>query len=183
MDAVGIEQARRAAELLGHLEPDAIVSSDLSRAVQTASALAAVTGLPIVTDVDLRETYAGAWQGLAREELTAQYGVELAAWSFGADSRPGGDGETRVEVADRVVAAVERHLVDVLDGGTLVVVTHGGSARVGIGKLLGLPPEHWIALGVLSNCAWSVIERNGTGFRLVEYNAGSLPEAPLADDR
>ena len=53
--------------------------------------------------------------------------------------------------------------------------------------LLGLPHEHWAALGVLANCAWSVLQENvsghGPGWRLQEYNAGSLPVTALADDR
>ncbi len=92
-----------------------------------------------------------------------------------------------MEVADRVVAAIDRALTQVGEGETLVVATHGGSARAGIGALLGLPPEHWAALGVLTNCAWSVLLENTTGFgppwRLQEYNAGSLPVPALADDR
>ena len=51
----------------------------------------------------------------------------------------------------------------------------------------GLPIEHWAALGVLANCAWSVLEENtsahGPRWRLQEYNAGSLPVTALADDR
>ena len=50
-----------------------------------------------------------------------------------------------------------------------------------------LAPEQWACLGVLSNCAWSILSENSTGFgpawRLQEYNAGSLPTPALADDR
>jgi probable phosphoglycerate mutase len=66
-------------------------------------------------------------------------------------------------------------------------VTHGGAARAGIGAILGLPPEHWAVLGVLTNCSWSVLVENvsaiGPRWRLQEYNAGTLPESALADDR
>jgi len=196
LDEVGRAQARRAAPLLAELEPALLVSSDLSRAAETAGALADLTGLPVLTDTGLRETYAGQWQGLHRREIEEQFGASWAAWSDGDDLvRPGGDGELRVEVAERVVAALARHLADVADGATVVVATHGGSARCAIGRLLGLPPEHWGSLGVLSNCAWSVLlERSehpsparpgaaGGLWRLVEYNAGSLPEPALSDDR
>ena len=85
-----------------------------------------------------------------------------------------------------VVAGVLAALARTPDG-TLVVATHGGAARAAIGALVGLPPEHWAALGVLANCAWSVLQENwsgyGPGWRLQEYNAGSLPVAALADDR
>jgi glucosyl-3-phosphoglycerate phosphatase len=186
LDATGVAQAERAAKALARLAPQRIISSDLSRARVTADALAALTGVDVEEDTGLRETYAGAWQGLTRTELEEQFGDELAHWSSGSDIRPGG-GETRVEVAARVVAAVDRVLPSIDPGQTLVVATHGGAARAGIGALLGLPPEHWAALGVLANCAWSVLLENtsghGPGWRLQEYNAGSLPVTALADDR
>ena len=69
----------------------------------------------------------------------------------------------------------------------MVVATHGGSARAAIGSLVGLPPEHWAALGVLAKAAWSVLQENANGqgppWRLQEYNAISLPVEALADDR
>jgi len=186
LDEVGRVQALRAAPLLAELAPMLLVSSDLARARQTAEALADVTGLTVVTDVGLRETYAGQWQGLERHEIQEQFGASWAAWSEGDDTvRPGGDGELRVEVAERVVASLELHLSNVPDGATVVVATHGGAARAAIGRLMGLPVAQWASLGVLSNCAWSVlVERPEKGlWRLIEYNAGSLPEPPLADDR
>ena len=186
LDATGVAQAARAAKVLARLEPQRIVSSDLSRARATADALAAVTGLDVQEDTRLRETFAGEWQGLTRTELETRFGPELRQWAAGSDVRPGG-GETRREVADRMVAAVTSTMVELTAGQTLVVATHGGAARAAIGALLGLPPEHWAALGVLANCAWSVLEENTSGhgpaWRLQEYNAGSLPVTALADDR
>ena len=186
LDDVGQAQASSAAAALAGLGPSRIIASDLVRARATAQALANLVDLDVHCDAGLRETFAGAWEGLTRGELIAQYGTELAQWSAGADVRPGG-GETRVEVAERMVRAIQRGLEQTSPGQTLVVATHGGAARAAIGALIGLPPEHWAALGVLSNCAWSVLDENTTGFgpnwRLQEYNAGSLPVAALADDR
>lgn len=186
LDSVGLAQAARAAKALARLHPHRIVSSDLSRARSTADALAALTGLPVHEDPRFRETFAGEWQGLTRTELEERFGDELLLWSAGAGVRPGG-GETRREVADRMVEAIGVALSEVGAGQTLVVATHGGAARAAIGALLGLPPEHWAALGVLTNCAWSVLQENTSGhgpeWRLQEYNAGSLPETALADDR
>jgi broad specificity phosphatase PhoE len=63
------------------------------------------------------------------------------------------------------------------------VVTHGGTARVTIGKLLGLPEQYSGVLGGLSNCSWSVLGEGHRGWRLLEHNAGSLPEPVFGDDR
>lgn len=191
LDDMGRRQAAHAAELLATLAPDRIVSSDLARARETAEALGAHVGLEVATHSGLRETFAGEWQGLTRRELEEMYGDELARWSAGSDVRPGG-GETRLEVADRMVVTVEAVLAESAPGETIVVATHGGAARAAIGALLELPPEHWAALGVLTNCAWSVLvenlpdasgTRHGPRWRLQEYNAGSLPVTALADDR
>ncbi len=186
LDEVGVAQAAAAADALARLRPVRIISSDLARARATAQALADRTQLDVHADAALRETFAGSWQGLSRTELEQQFGDELARWASGTDLRPGG-GETRREVAARMVAAIEDALAHIRPGKTLVVATHGGSARAAIASLIGLPAEHWGALGVLTNCAWSVLQENvsayGPAWRLQEYNAGSLPETALADDR
>lgn len=186
LDEVGLEQAVRAAEQLALLHPDLIISSDLKRARVTAEQLAIRSGLPVTENADLRETFAGEWEGLDRPTLLERHSEDLARWSAMSDVRPGG-GETRIEVADRMVRAIGVALTDVRPGGTLVVVTHGGAARAAIGALLELPTDSWACLGVLSNCAWSVLTENGTEYgpawRLQEYNAGSLPAPALADDR
>ncbi|MFI2235310.1 histidine phosphatase family protein [Streptomyces chrestomyceticus] len=177
----GVAQARRAARLLAALKPDAIIASDLRRAAATARELAAVTGLEVTHDQGLRETYAGAWQGLTHEEIVARYGEQYAAWKRGESVRRGG-GELETEVADRAAPVVERSADKLPDGGTLVVVSHGGTIRTTIGRLLGLESHHWEGLGGLSNCCWSVLGEGARGWRLMEHNAGTLPEPVLGDD-
>ncbi|GAA3239026.1 phosphoglycerate mutase [Streptomyces roseochromogenus] len=174
-------QARRAARLLASLRPDAIVASDLRRASATAAELAAVTGLAVEHDQALRETYAGEWQGLTHEEILDKYGEQYAAWKRGEPVRRGG-GELETEVADRAAPVVLRHAGQLPEGGTLVVVSHGGTIRTTIGRLLGLEAHYWEGLGGLSNCCWSVLGEGARGWRLMEHNAGTLPEPVLGDD-
>ncbi|NEC69667.1 histidine phosphatase family protein [Streptomyces sp. SID9727] len=177
----GVAQARRAARLLASLKPDAIVASDLRRAAATAAELAAITGLDVVHDAGLRETYAGAWQGLTHEEIVERYGEQYAAWKRGEPVRRGG-GELETEVADRAAPVVLGQAEKLPDGGTLVVVSHGGTIRTTIGRLLGLEAHHWEGLGGLTNCCWSVLGEGARGWRLLEHNAGTLPEPVLGDD-
>ncbi|RAJ70010.1 putative phosphoglycerate mutase [Streptomyces sp. Amel2xB2] len=177
----GLEQARRAARLLAALRPDAILASDLRRTVATAAELASITGLEVTHDEALRETYAGNWQGLTHEEIVERYGEEYAAWKRGEPVRRGG-GELETEVADRAAPVVERSVEKLPPGGTLVVVSHGGTIRTTIGRLLGLVPHTWEALGGLSNCCWSVLGEGARGWRLLEHNAGTLPQPVLGDD-
>ena len=81
-----------------------------------------------------------------------------------------------------MVAAIRRGLEPVPPGGTLVVATHGGAARMALGRMMGLPREQWSALGGLSNCCWSVLGEARRGWRLLEHNAGSLLEPVMGDD-
>jgi glucosyl-3-phosphoglycerate phosphatase len=182
LDEVGCAQAQRSASLLAALRPHAIVSSDLRRAADTAAALGRVARLGVALDERLRETHGGAWQGLTNTEIRERYAGELEVWLRGGDI-PAAGAETRTAVGRRVVAAIESGLERVPDDGTLVAVTHGGAARSAIGSLLGLPHSCWTALGPLSNCCWSVLEERDTGWRLLEHNAGSLPEPVLGDER
>ncbi|MEV7563707.1 histidine phosphatase family protein [Streptomyces tanashiensis] len=177
----GVAQARRAARLLAALKPDAIVASDLKRAAATAAELAVLTGHAVSHDSALRETYAGEWQGLTHDEIVARYGEQYAAWKRGEPVRRGG-GELETEVADRAAPVVLEHAEKLPEDGTLVVVSHGGTIRTTIGRLLGLEAQHWESLGGLSNCCWSVLGEGARGWRLMEHNAGTLPEPVLGDD-
>ncbi|MFE2427154.1 histidine phosphatase family protein [Streptomyces sp. NPDC059373] len=178
---VGLAQARRAARLLAALKPDAIIASDLRRAADTAAELSALTELDVAHYEGLRETYAGVWQGLTHQEITQRFGEEYAAWKRGEPVRRGG-GELETEVADRAAPVVLEAADKLPDGGTLVVVSHGGAIRTTIGRLLGLDPFTWESLGGLSNCCWSVLSEGARGWRLQEHNAGSLPEPVMGDD-
>jgi glucosyl-3-phosphoglycerate phosphatase len=185
LDDVGRQQARSAAARLASLKPSAIISSDLSRAYETAEALADLTGLEVRRDPALREIHLGQWQSLTRREVNEQFGDERRRIHAGEDVRRGVDGETVAEVAERAVAAIERaaKLADGPDGGrTVIVVAHGLSLRVGACRFLGIAQEHWNAFGGLSNCAWIVLEEGRMGWRFTEWNAGTLPEPVLSGD-
>jgi glucosyl-3-phosphoglycerate phosphatase len=176
LDPVGEQQAERAARLLAALEPAAIYSSDLIRATATAAPLARLTGLTVISDKDLRERYGGLWEGLTDAEIRARYPVEHSQW------RPP-EGESSAAVADRACAAMERIADSLAPGSLAVVVSHGAALRLGAARLLGLPEELWGAVGPLANCAWSLLGRRRGRWRLLEHNAGTLPEPVLSDDR
>jgi len=180
LDETGQAQAERAARLLAALRPDLIVSSDLSRAAQTAAPLSRLTGLAVTLDKDLRERSGGCWEGLTDTEIRTRYPVEHARWT-----PP--DGELSALVADRVAGALLRVAEAVSDPamptGLAVVVSHGAALRLGMSRLLGMPEELFGVLGPLSNCSWSVLGRRHGRWRLIEHHAGTLPEPILRDDR
>jgi probable phosphoglycerate mutase len=172
LNELGREQARAAARYLAALQPDAIFSSDLMRAAETAGALARLTGLSVKLDADLRERDGGAWEGLTDTEIRERYPEAHAVWM-----PP--DGETAEQVSARASAALSR-IADSLPGGSLAVVAgHGANLGMGMATLLGIPVGARI-LGPFGNCRWSVLSRGRARWRLLEHNVGGLPE-PVAD--
>jgi len=181
LDETGKAQAERAARLLAALRPDLIVSSDLSRAARTAAPLARLTGLEVILDKDLRERHGGCWEGLTDAEIRERYPDAHATWT-----PP--DGESATVVADRVAVALQRTVTAVTEqvtggDGLAVVVSHGAALRLGMSRVLGMPDELSGVLGPLSNCSWSVLGVRYGRWRLMEHNAGTLPEPVLSDDR
>ncbi|HEX6467499.1 MAG TPA: histidine phosphatase family protein [Streptosporangiaceae bacterium] len=177
LDDKGVAQSEDAARRLAALSPTAILSSPLQRAARTAAALSRLTGLAVSFDPDLIERDGGAWEGLTTREIQERYPDAYSSW------QPP-DGETSAEVAKRVGAALERAVARMPDDGPLVVASHGAALRLGLASLLGFPDDLWDRLGGLSNCNWSVVaEMRSGGWRLVEHNAGTLPEPVLSDDK
>ena len=170
LTAKGLAQARRAALVLAALAPDVLVTSDLSRAADTAAVLAAETGLPLRVDRRLRETHLGKWQGLTHGDVDAAWPGGIQIWRGNPEWAPP-SGETRVEVARRAA-----QLVGELDGtahGTAVLCTHGGLIAGLTPLLLALPVPCWPAFGGISNCHWTVLLRRGTDWRLESYNTAA----------
>ena len=80
-------------------------------------------------------------------------------------------------------AALRRIADNLGDDSLAVVVSHGAALRLGMARLLGLSEEVFGVLGPLSNCSWSVLGLRYNRWRLLEHNAGTLPEPVLGDDR
>ena len=118
----------QAAELAERLAGDgiaAIYASDLMRASQTARVVADRLGLAVIEDAGLREIDVGSWSGFTRAEVERRFPEGYARW---LDGEIGHDGETREELTERVVGAVERIAAAHPDD-TILFVTHGGAIR------------------------------------------------------
>jgi broad specificity phosphatase PhoE len=117
LNETGRGQARELAEQLRSTPFDAVYSSDLKRAHETAEIVARPHGVPVVVDPGLREIDIGSWSGLTRAEIDER---------FPDGTRP--DGETREQHAARVLAAVDR-IARANVGRRVLIVTHGGTLR------------------------------------------------------
>jgi probable phosphoglycerate mutase len=127
---LGRAQARAAAHSLGAV--DAVYSSDLQRAAETAAIIAEQLGLgPVLLDRDLRERDAGEWSGLTRDEILERYPGYLSedrhtafAPERGKPKRPPG-WEGDAALLPRVLAALQR-IHEAVPDGDVLAVTHGG---------------------------------------------------------
>lgn len=125
LDALGRWQAERIAEALDGEAIDAIVSSDLTRAMQTAMPLARRRGLQVRREPALRERSFGVFQGFTYAHIAHHWPEGTARWRardphFAADR-----GETLAAFYQRVVDVSER-LAREFSGRSVVWVTHGG---------------------------------------------------------
>jgi broad specificity phosphatase PhoE len=138
LTARGREQAAALAERLVEIPLDAVYSSDLRRAVDTAAAVAEAQGLEVVELRDLREVNVGSWQGLTRDEAEARFPEGFRRWLAGGTGWD--DGETYGQMTARVVAAVAEIAAD-HEGGRILIVAHGGPIRAVHAAALGLDVE------------------------------------------
>lgn len=167
---VGISQARRAARWLAELQPAVLMTSDLSRAGDTAAVLAAETGIPLRVDKRLRETNCGMWQGLTHAEVEVLCPGGLQTWRGDPQWAPPG-GETRVEVAARAAHVVAE--LDANTSGSAVLCTHGGLIAGLTPLLLGIPISGWPVFVGINNCHWTLLVRRGADWRLFSYNSAA----------
>jgi broad specificity phosphatase PhoE len=179
LNDLGRRQAAEAAGLLARLRPAAIVASDLSRAADTAAALATLTGLPVNSDERLRERHFGEWQGMTTPEVAAERPEEYARWTSGQDV-VGGGVETLDDLGKRVSEAFQDAALLAPPGSVVVVATHGSAARQGVGHLLGWPREQLRTLRALQNCHWVELTHDGArGWQLSAYNVGVFADRPV----
>lgn len=145
LNALGRGQASALAERLRDGALNALYSSDLKRAFETAEFVARDTGLPIIEHPGLREMDVGSWTGLTLADIAERFpGMEHH------------DGEARDAFDARVLATLTE--IAVHDAERIAVVTHGGVVRSLQRMILGEP------LAVLENGATYTVRYTGQAF-------------------
>jgi broad specificity phosphatase PhoE len=165
LSELGRDEARRIGARLGPERFDRIVASDLSRAMDTARAIAGERA--VEPRAGLREMNLGAWCGLPHEDVMARFPEELLALQRGEPMRIGGTGETLHEFGARVLA--ELAALEQGDGERVLVVAHGGVVRAVLFALLGLVGRHRPLVGA-GNTSVTVLETERGARRLRVYN-------------
>ena len=135
----GIAQAHTAAKELRDLGIKKIISSDLTRARDTAGVVGDDLGVAVVVDKRLRETHLGQWQGKTHDEVDTEHDGARAVWRSDPTWAPP-EGESRIDVAQRSRAVVDE-LLDTYDewgNSAVLLVAHGGTIAALTASLLGL---------------------------------------------
>lgn len=139
INELGVAQAQAVAEELADTPFDALYTSDLPRAADTAHIIASRVGLVAQTDPRLREINQGEWEGLTPREISERYPDEWRVrHSDQHTSHRAPGGETADEVGERVLSAINeiarRH-----PGDTVIIVSHGFAIATVLAHVQGLP--------------------------------------------
>ena len=157
LNDTGREQARVAERMLEAWTWDAIVSSPLSRARETAQIVADGLGLTLGPAYpELVERDYGPWEG-AGDEVMEQF-----------PDRAYPDAEPLADVVERCLRGLERIDADYPDQ-NVVVVCHGTIMKYTLIRLTGHP------IDVIENGTVSAIERDGDGWRVLTVNGEPIP--------
>ena len=174
--ALGRQQIALLSDRLRGLRFDAVCSSDLYRAMLTASAVYRPRSLPLFTTPALRELNIGPWEQLffgnllhEEPELAQRFLTDPANWRLeGA--------ETFAELTDRAYPALEA-IARRYEGGRVAVVSHGVTIRCLLARITGIDLRDREKLPMLLNTAVSVLRWEKGAFSLELFNDDSHLDA------
>lgn len=167
LNALGEAQARAAALALASERFDALYSSDLLRARQTAQPLAERQRMEILLEAGLRERHYGIFETLTYAEVKVKYPEDYARF----DARePGYDfrtGESLQDFSRRCIDAFER-IAGRHPGQSVLVFTHGGVLDKLYRYVNGLPIDTPRDFGI-PNAGLNRVQRSGAGWRVLGW--------------
>ena len=173
---LGLRQAAGAAARLGRVEDiAAVLCSPLRRTRQTAEAVAAATGVPLLVRPGLIETDFGEWDGLTFAEARDRDPELHDRWLGAQDVAPPG-GESFAQVRERV-AAEQREILAAHPAQTVVVVSHVTPIKLLLQQALDAGPSllYRLHLDPASLCISDFYPDGGASVRLVN-DTSHLPD-------
>lgn len=182
LNETGIKQAELLARHLSNLKIDAVYSSPLKRALQTAETIAGYHKLDVEIAPGLVDLDFGEWQGLPRKEVRDKYKELYRKWYEKPHQIKMPAGESLSDVRGRALGVVDDMIAK--HGGTTVLVSHRVVNKVLICALLGLDNSHFWNIR-LDTCGVTTFAYERERFILVRHNDTSflklLQQAPLSD--
>ena len=128
LTVLGHKQAQVTAEYLKDAGIDVIYTSDLIRAYDTAKCIGEATGIPLIASPELREIYAGKWEGMNFQKIADTY-AEYQTWLTDIGNAVCTGGESVRDLQKRINAELVK-IASLNDGKTVCVATHGTPLRV-----------------------------------------------------
>lgn len=168
LNARGRWQAARLHEALQGEVLDAVYSSDLRRALDTAAAVAAATGAPLRPEPALRERGFGCFEGLTYAEVETRFPVEARRWRLREPGFGPAGGENLIDFHARCLSAAER-LAAAHAGGSIALVAHGGVLDSLYRAATRVPldaPRSWR----MANASLNRLLYSASGFALVGWD-------------
>jgi len=135
----GKKQAEEVASFLASEKIEAIYSSDLGRAMETAMVIAAPHNLTVVAEPRLREMNLGLWDGMREKEIQERYAFELSRWQTNLMKEAPPEGESFGQLAERVEEAW-REIAARHPRKAVVLIGHYFSLQAILCTALGLRP-------------------------------------------
>lgn len=159
LNKTGLTQADALGQHLADFSVEAVYSSPLKRALDTARSVAAYHTLEVSVAQGLADFNYGAWQGLTHQEVKERYAELYRRWLTAPHLVTMPDGESLDDVAVRARQVVENVVTS--HEGTVVLVSHRVVNKVLICSLLGLDNSHF----------WN-IRQDVAGMTIFEYEDG-----------
>ena len=137
LTAVGEAMAQAFAQAYASMRWEAIYTSPMLRARQTADPLSRLTCVPTTPEDGLKEIGYGEWEGLRQEEVKQRWPEAFEYWADDVASRGTPGGETAFHVAARAMRVVEA-IRSRYQEGNVLIVSHKATLRIITCGLLGL---------------------------------------------
>ncbi len=171
LSELGHKQAGATADYLSDVHIDAVYSSDLLRAYNTALPHAKMRGLEVEPRENLREVFVGDWEGKNCMEIAEEYGdLYHVDWhyKYGTFVFPGGDSviEAGKRFYDEIISIAKENI-----GKTILIASHGAVIRSSWAMILGICPEDVAErLPFPTNASVSILEFDGDALIPMEYS-------------
>ena len=160
---LGHKQARLTADFLADKKIDAVLSSTLTRAKQTAGPIAADRGLSVELRPEFIEMNFGKWEGMPLDEVEEKYDGAVTEWKTSMYKTVCPGGESTMQCYNRAVKALADTAKE-FDGRDICIVSHGAIIKCLLCHLKNLPIER------LQDVKWA----DNASVMTVEYKDGKL---------
>lgn len=154
------------------IELEAVYSSDLVRAMETAKGLSSSRKLTLITDENLREICMGVWEGRPWGELYENYAEEMQKFNWDVHTWSVEGSESAAAVASRMKNTI-KDIADRHEGKSVAIASHGLAIKIYLMDILGIKADSPEAMMHGDNTSVSHIVYDGDNIEVKYYNDNS----------